>query len=132
MTMKQFFASLLLSGVLCLPAFAAPLSSNARTVVPSAVQQMISVDYRALRDSATARALKDRVLPDSLKQFEKALKGVGIDPEKDVEQLTFVNYRSQKGPRKIGNGQGPVQEGGIPQKMRAKKIHPEKYQLSYL
>src|SRR5271157_1131325 len=130
--MKEFFASLFLSGVLCLSAFGAPLSSNARTVVPSAVQQMISVDYRALRDSATARALKDRVLPDSLKQFEKALKGAGIDPEKDVEQLTFVNYRSQKGPRSIGIAQGPFKKAEFLQKMRAKKVHSEKYQLSYL
>src|SRR5271157_4445335 len=130
--MKEFFASLFLSGVLCLSAFGAPLSSNARTVVPSAVQQMISVDYRALRDSATAHALKDRVLPDSLKQFEKALKGAGIDPEKDVEQLTLVNYRSQKGPRSIGIAQGPFKKAEFLQKMRAKKVHPEKYQLSYL
>ena len=56
--MKQFFSALFLSAVLCLPAFAAPLSSNARTVVPSAIQQIISVDYRALRDSQTARALR--------------------------------------------------------------------------
>ena len=41
-------------------AVAAPLSSNARTVIPSAIQQMISVDYRELRNSPSARALKDR------------------------------------------------------------------------
>src|SRR5271165_2845743 len=130
--MKQFFASLFLSGVLCLSAFGAPVSSNARTVVPSAVQQMISVDYRALRDSETARALKDRVLPDSLKQFEKALKGAGIDPEKDVEQLTFVNYRSANGPRSIGIAQGPFKKAEFLQKMRTAKVRPEKYQLSYI
>lgn len=130
--MKQFFASLFLSGVLCLPAFAAPLSSNARTVVPSAIQQIISVDYRALRDSPTARALKDRVLPDNLKEFETALKGAGIDPEKDVEQLTLVSYRSPKGPRSIGIAQGPFKKAEFLQKMRTKKVHPEKYQLSYL
>jgi len=32
------------------------------------------------------------VLPESLKQFEVALKGVGIDSEKDVDQLTFAAY----------------------------------------
>jgi len=130
--MKRFLASVFLSGVLCLPAFAAPLSSNARTVVPSAIQQIISVDYRALRDSQTARALKDRVLPDNLKQFETALKEVGIDPDKDMEQLTLVSYRSPKGPRVIGIAQGPFKKAEFLQKMRAKKVHPEKYQLSYL
>src|SRR5271169_2003282 len=82
MSMKQFLTGFFLSGTLALSAFAAPLSSNARTVVPSAVQQMISVDYRALRDSPSAHALKDRVLPDTVKEFETALKATGIDPEK--------------------------------------------------
>ena len=130
--MKQFVTSLFLSGLLCLPALAAPLSSNARTVVPSAVQQMISVDYRALRDSPSARALRDRVLPENLKQFETALKAAGIDPDKDVEQLTLINYRSAKGPLSIGVAQGPFHKAEFLQKMKAKKVRPEKYQLSYL
>jgi len=130
--MKQFVPTLFLSGVLCLPAFAAPLSSNARTVIPSAVQQMISVDYRQLRDSPAAHALRDRLLPDNLKQFEVALKGAGIDPDKDVEQLTLIAYRSPKGPLSIGIAQGSFKKADFLQKMKAKKVRPEKYQLSYL
>ena len=133
MSMKQFLAGLFLSAVFCLPAVAAPLSSNARTVVPSAVQQIISIDYRALRDSPSARALKDQVLPDVLKQFESALKGAGIDPDKDAEQLTFVTYRPAKGGlRSIGIAQGPFKQKEFLQKMRLKKIKPEKYLLSYI
>ena len=111
----------------------APLSSSARTVVPSAIQQIISVDYRALRDSPTARALQDRVLPDNLKQFETALKATGIDPDKDVEQITFVTYRAAKGGvNAIGIAQGSFKQKEFLQKMRLKKIKPEKYQLAYL
>ena len=133
MSMKQFLTGLFLSAVFCLPAVAAPLSSNARTVVPSAVQQIISIDYRALRDSPSARALKDQVLPDVLKQFETALKGAGIDPDKDAEQLTFVTYRPAKGGlRSIGIAQGPFKQKEFLQKMRLKKIKPEKYLLSYI
>ena len=133
MSMKQFLTGLFLSAVFCLPAFAAPLSSNARTVVPSAVQQIISIDYRALRDSPSARALKDQVLPDVLKQFETALKSAGIDPDKDAEQLTFVTYRPAKGGlRSIGIAQGPFKQKEFLQKMRLKKIKPEKYLLSYI
>src|ERR1019366_4126998 len=125
MSMKQFLTGLFLSVVFCLPAFAAPLSSNARTVVPSAVQQIISVDYRALRDSPSARALKDRVLPDNLKQFETALKGAGIDPEKDVEELTFVTYRpSMGGVRSIGIAQGSFKQKEFIQKMRLVFLDP--------
>lgn len=130
--MKQFLTGLFLSGVLCLPAAAAPLSSSARTVIPSAVQQIISVDYRALRDSPTAHALRDRVLPDYLKEFETALKGAGIDPDKDMEQLTMISYRAAKGPRSIGIAQGPFKKAEFLQKMRTAKVRPEKYQLSYI
>jgi hypothetical protein len=133
MNMKQFLTGLFLSAVFCLPAVAAPLSSNARTVVPSAIQQIISIDYRALRDSPSARALQDHVLPDNLKQFETALKGAGIDPDKDMEQLTFVSYRPAKGGlRSVGIAQGSFKQKEFLQKMRLKKIKPEKYLLSYI
>jgi hypothetical protein len=133
MSMKQFFTGLILSAFFCLPAFAAPLSSNARTVVPSGIQQIISIDYRALRDSPSAHALKDRVLPENLKQFETALKSAGINPDKDMEQLTFISYRPAKGGlRAIGIAQGPFKQKEFLQKMRVKKIKPEKYLLSYM
>jgi hypothetical protein len=130
--MKHLVVGFLLGGMLSMPAFAAPLSSNARTVVPSAIQQIISVDYRALRDSPTAHALKDRVLPDYLKQFETALKAAGIDSDKDLEQLTLISYRSSKGTRSIGIAQGTFKKADFLQKMKAAKVRPEKYQLSYL
>ena len=107
--MKKFLSRLILTFLLCVPAFAAPLSSNARTVIPSAIQQIISVDYRALRGSQTAVALKNRVLPDNLKQFEKALRAFGIDPDKDVEQMTFVTYRTaeERPASALGSRRGP-------------------------
>src|SRR6516164_5198143 len=130
----MFMKKLVLCGVLsvfCLPAMAAPLSSNARTVVPAAIQQIISVDYRALRNSDSARALRDRVLPDNLKQFENALRSAGIDPDKDMEQLTFVSYRVPKvGLRSIGIAQGPFKQKEFLAKMRQRKVKPEKYLLS--
>jgi hypothetical protein len=131
--MKQFLSGLTLTALMCLPALGAPLSSNARTVVPSAIQQIISVDYRSLRGNQTATALKNRVLPDKLKQFESALRAFGIDPSKDVEQLTFVSYRQPKNVLcGIGIAQGPFKQKEFLQKMQLKKIRPEKYLLSYL
>ena len=38
--------------------------------------------------------LKQQVLPDNLKQFEAALKGIGIDPDKDVDTLAFASFRT--------------------------------------
>ncbi len=51
--------SLAMLGVLAAGmANAMPLNSSARAVIPADLQQLISVDYRALRDSPTATALK--------------------------------------------------------------------------
>jgi hypothetical protein len=131
--MKKFALGLALASLLAGSAFAAPLSSNARTVIPSAIQQILSVDYRELRNSPAARALKDRVLPDTVKQFETALRATGIDPDRDAEQLTFISFRIPKGGlRSIGIAQGPFKQKEFLQKARLKKIKPEKYLLTYL
>ena len=99
-----------------------PLGSSARAVIPSDIQQIISVDYRALRNSDTAMALKQQVLPPSLKQFETALKGVGIDPDKDVDQLTFASYRSGKqGVRVVGVAQGQFAMATVPEEDAAEE-----------
>src|SRR3569832_2169489 len=78
-------------------AVAAPVGSSARAVIPAQAQQIISVDYRALRNSESGMALKNRVQPENLKQFEESLKGMGVDPVKDVDQLTFVSFRGKGG-----------------------------------
>ena len=131
--MKKFLVAPTLTLLTSIPVLAAPLSSNARTVIPSAIQQILSVDYRALRGSQTALALKNRVLPQNLKQFETALRTFGIDPSKDVEQITFVTYRApDKSVNAIGVAQGPFKQKEFLQKMRLKGIKPEKYLLSYM
>ena len=112
----------------CTSAFAMPMGSSARTVVPSSVQQIISVDYRALKNSDTAMALKQQVLPPALKEFENALKGVGIDPDQDLDQLTFASYRTAKnGTNVVGIAQGEFPEKIVLKKMTLRKVKPVKY-----
>jgi hypothetical protein len=129
--MRYFALAMAIVCVLAGTAAAAPLSSSARTVIPSAIQQIISVDYRELRNSPSAQALKDRVMPDTLKQFEAALRATGIDPDKDAEQLTFVSFRGPKNILySIGIAQGPFKQKEFLQKARLKKIKAEKYLLT--
>lgn len=120
---------LLLAG---LPAAATALGTSARAVIPADIQQIISVDYRALKNSPTALALKARVLPDQLKEFETSLKGFGIDPEADVEQLTFASFRANKNVQIIGLAQGTFPTKKILARMKAKKIKAVKYRSSNL
>jgi hypothetical protein len=110
---------------------AMPLNSSARAVVPADLQQLISVDYRALKDSPTAMRLKQQVLPDNLKEFEAALKGVGIDPTKDVDSLAFASFRTPKqGIKGIGVAAGPFAMKAVLKKMTLHKITPTKYRLA--
>jgi hypothetical protein len=110
---------------------AMPLNSSARAVVPAEVQQLISVDYRALKDSAVAMQLKQQVLPENLKEFEGALKGVGIDPDKDVDSLAFAAFRTVKGGTKsVGVAAGPFAMKTVVKKMTLRKIKPTKYRTS--
>jgi hypothetical protein len=129
--MKRFVAvvCLLLAG---LPAFPVPLGTSARAVIPSDIQQIISVDYRALKNSPTALALKARVLPDSLKEFETALRGVGIDPDTDVEQLTFASFRVKQNVQIIGLAQGNFPTKKILLRMKTKKVKALKYRSNDL
>jgi hypothetical protein len=114
---------------LCAPSLlAAPIPSSARPAIPSDVQQVITVDYRTLKNSDTAMALKNQVLPPSLKDFEGDLKGVGINPDKDVDSLTFASYRTPKsGVKVVGAAQGSFSGKAVLKKMKLNKVKPAKY-----
>lgn len=107
---------------------AAPLPSSVRPAIPAQVQQLICVDYRALKNSDTAQQLKEQVLPENLKQFETALKGIGVSTDRDVDTLTFVSYRQPKaGVQIVGAAQGVFSLKTVTAKLRLKKIKPVKY-----
>jgi hypothetical protein len=122
---KLCFAVLLLSAT---AGMAMPIASSARALVPSDIQQLIGVDYRALKDSPTAMALKQQVLPDNLKELESALKGIGIDAEHDLDQLNFASFRTEKkGIQTIGVAAGSFSAKAVLKKMKLKKITATKY-----
>jgi hypothetical protein len=114
---------------------AMPLNSSARAVVPADLQQLISVDYRALRDSPTATALKQQLMQaqQNLQEFEGALKGVGINPEKDIDTLSLPAFRTAKqGIRMVGIASGPFNMKAVVKKMALRKIKPTKYHTADL
>ncbi|MGC2449813.1 MAG: hypothetical protein WA477_19355 [Candidatus Sulfotelmatobacter sp.] len=117
--------------VLASLAYAMPINSSARSCVPADLLQLISVDYRALKDSPTAMALKQQLMPDNIKQFEAALKGIGLDPDKDVDTLTFASFRTGKqGVKTVGVAAGPFNEKAVLKKMKLQKYVPKKYNNS--
>jgi hypothetical protein len=111
---------------------AAPISNAARMAIPSEIQQLIVVDYRALNDSPTALQLKEKVLPQPLKDFENALRSAGIVPEKDVEQLVFASYKTKDGLRVIGVAQGEFAGKKVMLRLAKQKIKGTKYRTAMM
>lgn len=129
--MKICCVALLLT--LASSAFAMPMPSSARSMVPAEIQQVIGVDYRALKDSPTAQAMKQQLLPENIKQAEQALKGIGIDVDRDVDQLTIASFRSgKKGLQSIWIAQGSFSAKKVVRKMRLKKVTPTKYASAFI
>jgi len=113
--------------------YAMPMPSSARAMLPSEIQQLIGVDYRALKDSPTAMQLKAQVLPDNLKALEGSLKGLGIDTDRDLDQLTFASFRSGKqGVQTIGVAQGSFSAKAVLKKLKTKKVTGAKYGTALL
>jgi hypothetical protein len=110
-----------------LSAAASPLSNSARGVIPAEVQQIIVVDYRSLNNEPSALALKEKVLPAPLKLFETALRGAGINPEQDMDQLVFASFRTKDGLRFIGVAQGQFPDKTVTARMRKQKVKGQRY-----
>lgn len=116
-----------------LPAAAAALGTSTRSAIPSDVQQLIVVDYRAMNDSPTARSLKERMISPRLRQFETALRQAGIVPEKEVEQLAFASFRVKgQGLQMVGLADGTFVREAVTRRLKLKGVRPQKYRLAPL
>jgi hypothetical protein len=115
------------------PSFAASLGTAASTVIPATTQQIINVDYRKMNNAPSALALKKRVLPDALRQFEQSLRGVGINPDTDVDTLTFAAFRQEKDAlRVVGIAQGNFARTKVLKKLRLQKVTAQKYRGAFI
>jgi len=123
--MKQTLMAMVLAAAAA-AAPAAQLSSDAKSAIPRDVQQIITVDYRAMQNSSAAMALKDKVLPPELKRLESALKSSGLKVDQDADNLAFVAYRTGEGSSTniIGIAQGQFRTRDIMAYFTKNKIKP--------
>jgi len=126
--MKRLLSLLLVFLLLAgLPTFASSLGTATRSVIPNQVQQIINVDYRRMKNSDTAMAMKTKLMPPNMKQFEDALKAIGIDPDKDLDQITMASFRTkEKGLDMVGIAQGSFSLKKIRAKLVKEKIKGKK------
>lgn len=108
-------------------AFAASLGTAARSVIPVEVQQIINVDYRRMKNSDTAMQMKAKLLPPNMKQFEDALKGIGVVPDRDLDQITLAIFRTKdKNLAIVGVAQGQFPRKKLTTKLTKQKISGKK------
>jgi len=113
--------------VLAMPSFASSLGTAARSVIPVEVQQVINVDYRKMKGSDTAMAMKAKLLPPNMKQFEDALKSIGVVPDRDLEEITLASFHMKDHRLEtIGIAQGQFTLKNINLRLAKKKIKGEK------
>src|SRR5689334_24091416 len=107
-SMKRTLALLFSLSIAALPCFGAALGTNARSVIPQQVQQIINVDYRRMKNSDTAMQMKSKLVPPNMKQFEDALKDIGVVVDRDIDQITLASFRNSAGNglQMIGVAQG--------------------------
>jgi hypothetical protein len=122
--LSLFLFSLLLAA----PAFAASLTAQASTTIPAETQQIIAINYRQVNGSPGGLALKERLMPQNLKDLEAALRGVGIDPNQNVELLTFASYRDGSVLRVIGIAQGSFSRAAVLKQLKAKKMQRQSFE----
>lgn len=138
---KSCAAGILLAGA----GFAsgAQLSTDARGAIPHDVQQLVVIDYRAMQDSSSAMALRNRVMPPELKQFDEALSKftlkigesagkpasseAGEPIDQYVDELAFALFRptpSSDSLQMVGIAQGQFPTQDILASFRAQKMRP--------
>jgi hypothetical protein len=106
-------------------AFAAQLSTDARSAIPHDVQQLVVIDYHAMQNSTAAMNLRNRVMPPELKQFDEALSHSGLNENHDVEELAFVLFRPSSGGdalQTVGIAQGQFDTQTILGNFRRQKV----------
>ncbi|HEY6253169.1 MAG TPA: hypothetical protein VI685_24695 [Candidatus Angelobacter sp.] len=104
------------------PAYASSLGTATRSVIPSEVQQIINVDYRRMKNSDTAMAMQTKLIPPNMKQFEDALRSIGVDPDKDLDQITIASFRTKEHALEMVS----VAQGQFPRKKIRAKLFKEK------
>lgn len=123
---------LLLLFVLAVSATAAGegLPTGVRSALPAETQQIISLDQRTLRSSAAAAAARERLLPAYVRPFEQAMRSAGLDPEKDVNQLSFVLFRHKSGLRLAAFATGSFDSKSFAARQRQKRQLPRLYRTT--
>jgi hypothetical protein len=82
-------AVLLMAGTLAKPVKAGGVSADTLALFPKDTGEVGYVDLKKARGEKWFPALREQILPDRFKQFEKFLASAGVDPNSQVDELVW-------------------------------------------
>jgi hypothetical protein len=77
-------------GALARPAMAGGVSADTLALFPKDTGEIGYVDLKKARGEKWFPALRDQILPDRFKQFERFLASAGVDPNSQVDELVWA------------------------------------------
>jgi hypothetical protein len=133
---NRALTALALSLALTLPAFAAPAGEIDVKYLPDAADGVVSINVRQFLDSELIKkAGLDKLLADD--QSQGILKGLGLDPLKDIARVIISNDKTNNDPYLIVQGTfdpaklGTAAEQAAKDKKDILKIHKSDYGTVY-
>lgn len=109
---------------------AANLSGAAQSVMPQDTRQVISINYQRLASDRVAQQLEAQVLPPQMKGLNELLEKGGIQPEQDLNRLSFATYQGKKGVGLIGIAEGNLGSLNLNKFFTPTKTNPNPPQIS--
>jgi hypothetical protein len=82
-------ALMMMMAALARPAKAGGVSADTIALFPKSTGELGYVDLKKARGEKWFPALREQILPDRFKQFEKFLAGAGVDPNSQVDELVW-------------------------------------------
>jgi hypothetical protein len=106
------------------PAAAQSLPPQVQALYPEQAGEVVFVDLRAVRQSPHYSEIKAKVLPERLRQLEQFAQVLGIDFDRQVEQLSWVFVGPPEGGavQLVGVAEGSFPPREIAAKARAAKL----------
>ncbi len=128
--MKFLLASALVTA-LFIATLAVPRAAHAGTVstavigmFPKDVGEFAYADLKSARKYPWFSQLREQLLPKRFRDFEKFLSSAGVDPNTQVEELTWASIQTSAGEDVVGVAQGEFDPSSAEARLKGQKITP--------
>jgi len=127
----NFLLGSTLAAALVLSSLIVPQAAHAGTVstavigmFPKDVGEFAYADLKSARKYPWFPQLREQMLPKRFRDFEKFLSSAGVDPNTQVEELTWGSIQTSAGEDVVGVAQGEFDPSSAEARLKGQKITP--------